>query len=77
MRLAVAIVGPDMFGGGMMTEALDAAFGQVIRDALQPILERLTDLQTQVTALEATQAQLLAVVERAKANGWVAKLLGG
>lgn len=68
-----------------MTEALDVAFGTVIREALSPVLERLTDTLAQVTALtaridvlEATQADLLATVERAKAgNGWVAKLLGG
>jgi hypothetical protein len=69
----------------MMSEAIDAAFGGVIRDALQPVVERLTDtlaqvaaLTAQVEALQASQAELLLMVERAKAGNWmVAKLLGG
>lgn len=69
----------------MMVDALDAAFGTMIRDALQPVVERLTDLQTQVTALTmqietltVTQASLVEMGEAMRnGKGMLAKFLNG
>lgn len=62
----------------MMQEAMDAAFGGVLRDALQPILVKLTDLEAQVAALTTRLDSAMELVDQVRnGKGMLARFLNG
>lgn len=62
----------------MMQEAMDAAFGAVIREALQPILVKLADLEVQVTALTSQLDSAMELVDQVRnGKGMLARFLNG
>lgn len=63
-------------GANPMEDMIEAAFQKVLQDALQPLLERLTDLQVQVTTLTRQQGELLAIVDGVRnSNSMLARFL--
>lgn len=68
----------SMFTGDLMEQALGAAFGKIIDDALQPILVRLTEIETVLATLSTQQSTVADAIETVKAKGgMLGKMLGG
>jgi hypothetical protein len=60
----------------MMGQAVEAAFLKVFQDAIQPLLQRLTEVEVTVNMMASQQAELVALIDKVKnGNGMLSKLL--
>lgn len=67
-----------MFPDEMMQQAIGQAFGKCMEDALQPLVVRLTEVETQLATLSKQQERLLALVDQFTSSGsGIAKRLLG
>lgn len=62
----------------MMQEAMDMAFGAVVRDALQPLIVKLTDLEVQIAVLTSQVATVMEAFESVRTGkGMLSRMLNG